>query len=146
VVVLALCGAVASAEGYVGARHSGAESARTTSMSDLGHLHLVSHHAERLVEHGTVSGTFGCSLAVYLDISYTEATFTFSCRNGGSALTGRGKTSYYAKGATAKFSGTLTIRGTGRYRRVSGAGVSVTGTMQRPSYALTIAIHGKINE
>jgi hypothetical protein len=123
-----------------------AKAAQELSVSEVAHLHLVSHHQGLLNEEGVGSGTFHCPLTVSFRISYTTASISYGiCRDGGS-FSGSGKASFYTSATSAHFEGTVSItHGTGRYAHASTSGLRVSGTFQRSNYALSLTVSGNMH-
>jgi hypothetical protein len=137
----------ATASGSKGSRPA-AGVARTVTVRETAHLHVTSHRGLQLLnEAGEGTGTFRCPLTVHLSIAYTEAhiSFTLACSSRDS-LSGSGNTSFYVSGSTAHFSGSVGVtRGTGRYAHASASHLSVNGSFQRSSYALSLSVSGSLH-
>jgi hypothetical protein len=122
-----------------------ASAARTLSLHETAHLHLVSHQGTQILnEEGTSSGTLVGPLAVKITIYYTQVTITFTARPKGGTLSGRGEGSYYVEGHIGHFSGTTAIvKGTGTYAHASGS-LHVTGVILRKHYELLYQANGQL--
>lgn len=136
--------ALALTSGTAGASGSGARAARTLSLNDTAHLHKTAHHGLNLYESGTASGSIGGSISLHLDVVSTNrvtAQLTVSTRSGSIKATASG--SYRNNGATASFSGTMSIvGGTGSYSHAHGSGLSFSGTIQRTTDATSVRVSG----
>jgi hypothetical protein len=124
-----------------------AVAARSMSLNETGRLHLTSKHGFTLNEEGSASGTIRGKLYLHLKIvSTNRVTAEVSIYPSGGSLTGYAGAAYHVAGATANFSGSMSIaRGTGRYRRAHGRGLSFTGTIKRSSDAVTVYLSGKLS-
>jgi hypothetical protein len=72
-------------------------------------------------------------------------TFTLTARNG--TLTGEGDATYYAAGNTAYFTGTLAIvHGSRAYSHAHGRGLSIEGTFQRSTFAVSVRVMGRFSK
>jgi hypothetical protein len=120
-----------------------AHTARTLSVHESIHAHLVSHRGTTVLnEQGRGSGTFSCPMVIDLKITYTQATVTFTCSTSKGSISGRGVTAYYAAGHTAHFSGAVAVTGgSGSYAHASGS-VHIAGTLTRGSYSLSATVTG----
>jgi hypothetical protein len=121
--------------------------ARTISLNESGRLHLTSKHGFTLNEEGSASGTIRGKLYLHLKIvSTNRVTAEVSIYPSGGSLTGYARAAYHVAGATANFSGSMSIaRGTGRYRHAHGRGLSFTGTIKRSNDAVTVYLSGKLS-
>lgn len=146
---LLLVAAVALAIACAGAaaRPFRAHAAGTLSLRESGRLHLTSHHGFTLNEQGSASGTISGTIYIHLNVvSVNHVTAEVSIYPSGSSITGSATASYHPAGATASFSGTMTVeRGTGRYRGAHGSGLSFTGTVQRSNDAVTVHVSGRMS-
>jgi hypothetical protein len=122
--------------------------ARTFSLNESGNLHLTSKHGFTLNERGPASGTVAGTIYVHLNIvSTTRVTAEISIYPSGGSITGNGTANYRREGATAHFSGSLSInRGTGSYRHAQGSGLSFSGVIQRSNDAVTVHVSGKVSD
>lgn len=122
-----------------------ATAARTLNLVESGNLHLVAHHNEILTEKGSGSGTLSGNIMVRLDLSYSEATVSFTAYPPGGTIVGHGEGSIYAQGHTARFNGTASITGgTGKYAHASSSSIKMTGTLQRKTYAFSVRVEGRM--
>lgn len=125
-----------------------ASAARTISLNETGHLHLTSKHGFTLNEQGPMSGTVAGTIYVHLTaISTSRVKAEVNIYPSGGSLSCSGMASYRRTGATAIFSGSMTInRGTGRYSRVHGSGLTFSGTIQESNRdAITVHVSGSVS-
>jgi hypothetical protein len=124
-----------------------ARTARTFSLSELGRLHLTSHHGFTLNEKGSASGTISGTIYIHLNVvSTNRVTAEVNIYPSGGSLTGHARASYHPAGGVATFNGTMDItRGTGRYSHARGSGLSFTGTVQRSNDAVTVHVNGRMS-
>lgn len=126
-----------------------ARAARTVSLSETGRLHLTSKHNFTLNEAGTATGTATGRISVRLTaVSTSRVTAQISIYSGGGSISGHGAGSYRRVGATAEFSGTMTIDpGTGSFARIHGAGLSFSGTIaESHGDAITVHVSGRVSD
>lgn len=98
-----------------------------------------------LREQGQASGTLRASLAVLINLGYTEATVTFSARSSSGTLKGRGIESYYVSGKNGHFSGRMRVTGgTGAYAHSSGSSLQTTGLIKRGHYEVQMTVNGNL--
>lgn len=143
--------AMLSAAGALGVAYASVRPRVATASSSLS-LHesiqasLVSHRgATSLNERGHGSGTFNCSLAIHINISYTQARIEYTCNTNSGMMSGAGTVSYYVNGPSANFNGSLYFtHGSRRYAHVSGSAGNIRGTLARGSYALSAVVTGRI--
>jgi hypothetical protein len=124
-----------------------AATARTIYLNDSGRLHLTSHHGFTLNEQGTASGTIRGAIYIHLHITSTNhVTAEVNVYPSNGSLKGYASAGYRSVGATATFSGTMTVaRGSGAYRHAHGSGLSFTGTIARSNDAVTVHVSGRLN-
>jgi hypothetical protein len=113
---------------------------------ETGHLHLVSHHKELIVEEGHGTGTLSGNITVKMTLAYSQASLSFTAYpSSGGTVIGRGEGSIYAEGHSAAFTGNAAITGgTGKYAHASGHHVRLSGTLQRKTFALYVRVEGKM--
>ncbi len=123
-----------------------ARAAREVNLQETGRLHAVGEPGTTIIERGTATGTFNCSIAVHLTIvSANNVTATFTVRPSGGSISGKGSARFAQKGADGYFGGTIAITGgTGSYAHASGANIGISGVISRETFALTVHVHGKI--
>ncbi len=145
VALAALLGAALA--GATSSHAAPARAARTFSLNETGRLGLTSHHGFTLNEKGSASGTISGTIYIHLSVvSTNRVTAEVNIYPSGGSLTGRAGASYRPAGAVASFNGSMSIvRGTGRYSRASGTGLSFTGTVQRSNDAVTVHVSGRIS-
>jgi hypothetical protein len=144
---LAAVTSVLALHGTTGAEGATARVARSLSLNDSGRLHLTSHKGFTLNESGSASGTISGSLYLHLKVVSTRSVSAeLSVYPSGSSMTGVATGTYSNKGATASFSGTMSIvRGTGKYAHAHGSGLSFSGTVERSNDAVTVHVSGKLS-
>jgi hypothetical protein len=121
--------------------------ASTLSLSEIGRLHLTSHHGFTLNEQGSASGTISGTIYIHLHIvSTNRVTAEVSIYPRGGSLSGYANAGYHPSGGLATFNGTMSVtRGTGRYSGARGSGLSFTGTVQRSNDAVTVRVSGRMS-
>ena len=63
----------------------------------------------------------------------------------GGSITGYAKASYHVAGATASFSGSMSVaRGTGSFDHVHASGLGFSGTIARSNDAVTVRLSGQM--
>lgn len=124
-----------------------ARAAREVDLQETGHLHAVGEPGTTIIERGTATGTFNCSIAVRLTIvSANNVTATFTVRPKGGSISGRGSARFSQKGANGYFGGTIAIAGgTGSYAHAAGTNIGISGVISRETFRLTVHVHGKIH-
>jgi hypothetical protein len=135
------------AVGSAGATLPAARAARTIVLNETGRLHLTSKHGFALNEEGSAAGAIKGKIYLHLKIvSTNRVTAEVSIYPSGGSLTGNAAASYRVAGATASFSGTMSIaRGTGRYRTAHGSGLGFNGTINRTNDAVAVRLTGKLS-
>ena len=125
-----------------------ASAARSLRLSEIGHLNLTSHHGFTLNEKGSASGTIRGTIYIHLNVvSTNRVTAEVNIYPNGGSLTGIAKADYRVAGATATFTGSMTVaRGTGTYRRARGTGLVFSGTIQRSNDAVTVRLSGQMSD
>jgi hypothetical protein len=137
---LTLCAAL-------GAYPSGALAYSSVTLNESAQLRPArSGNQSVLNEQGMGSGTFSHT-AIHLSLtipSSGDVTYEFSASLPSGSVDGRGRAHFYEQGSTAYFDGTLSITsGKGRYAHAS-ANLSLTGAMNRRSYALALHVSGTL--
>ncbi len=124
-----------------------AHPARALTLNDTGRLKLTSHQGFTLNEKGVASGTISGTIYIHVNVVSTNCvTAEVNIYPSGGSLTGSASASYRPSGAVATFSGTMSIsRGTGRYSRARGSGLSFTGAVQRSNDAVTVHVNGQLS-
>ena len=125
-----------------------AHTARTISLRETGRLHLTSKHGFTLNEAGSATGTIKGTIYLHLDVvAINRVTAEVSIYPSGGSITGSARASYRVGGATASFSGSMSIgRGTGSYARAHASGLSFSGTIQRSNDAVTVHLSGEMSD
>jgi hypothetical protein len=124
-----------------------ARASMTLSLNETGHLHLTSHRGFTLNEQGLASGTISGTIYIHLHVvSTNRVTAEVNIYPHGGSLTGYAGASYRPSGGVATFNGTMSIaRGSGRYSRAHGSGLSFTGTIQRTTDAVAVHVNGRMS-
>jgi hypothetical protein len=124
-----------------------ARAARTISITELGRLHLTSHHGFTLNEEGKALGTIAGTIYIHLHVTSTNhVSAEVNIYPHGGSVTGQASASYQPSGGTATFNGTMNVtRGTGSWNAAHGSGLKFTGTVQRSNDAVTVRVSGKIS-
>jgi hypothetical protein len=127
-----------------GARPPRAHGARTQSVDDTAHLHLLKSSGSLLYEEGTTSGGISGKMRANLNIGATfTGSFTIYAKGGGT-LKGHGTATPHGSGRYESFSGSMVITGgSGRYAHAHGSG-GLFGTFDRESYAFVVQTTGKL--
>jgi hypothetical protein len=120
---------------------------RSMSLNETGRLHLTSKHGFTLNEEGSATGTIRGKIYLHLRIvSTNRVRAEVSIYPSGGSLTGYAAAAYHVVGATASFSGSMSIaRGTGRYRRAHASGLGFKGTIRRSNDAVTVSLTGNMS-
>jgi hypothetical protein len=134
--------------GTAGASAPAASAAKTITLNDTGRLHKTSSRGFNLYESGSASGSIGGSVSMHLDVvSTNRVTAELTVHASGGSLSGNASGAYRNNGATASFSGTLSItHGTGKYSHAHGSGISFSGTIQRTTGAVTVRVNGHLSD
>jgi hypothetical protein len=121
-----------------------AGAAHVMNVKDEGHLHSVRSSGAELVEEGPVSGTIPGKVKVSFNIGATiSAKFTIYA-NGGGSISGHGGGALHSTSVYSTFGGSLTVTGgSGRYAHAHGNG-TLSGAINRKTYALTVQAVGKL--
>jgi hypothetical protein len=121
--------------------------AREVGLQETGHLHAIGEPGTTIIERGSATGTFDCSIAGRLTIvSANKVIATFTVKPKGGSITGRGSARFAQQGAYGYFGGTISITGgTGSYAHASGTNIGISGAISRETFALTVHVHGKIH-
>jgi hypothetical protein len=126
-----------------------ARTARTVSLSETGRLHLTSKHNFTLNETGSATGTATGRIYVHLTaVSTSRVTAQINIYPRSGSISGHGAGSYRRSGATAEFSGAMSIdRGTGSFARIHGTGLSFSGTIaESHGDAITVRVSGRVSD
>lgn len=144
VVICALLVLVSAPEGD--AARVQAHAARTIALRESGTLRLTSKRGFTLNEQGSASGTIRGTIYIHLHlVSGRSVTAEVNIYPRGGSLSGSGVASYGVNGATASFSGTLSItRGTGSYAHARSSRLRFTGTIRRRDDAVSVQLQGTL--
>jgi hypothetical protein len=126
-----------------------ARAAKTISLTETGHLRLTSKHNFTLNEEGSASGTATGTIYVHLTaVSSSRVTTEVDIYPRGGSIVGQGTGTYRRSGATAEFSGSMSIeRGTGSYAHIHGSGLSFSGTIaESAGDAITVHVSGRVSD
>lgn len=117
--------------------------ARTFSVNDTGHLHLLKYSGSVMLEEGPAAGTLPGKARVRMIVGATvSATFTITVRGG--SISGSGGATLHSSGRYSSFGGSLrVVRGTGRFRHARGGG-KLYGTLDRRTHALVVQTIGTL--
>jgi hypothetical protein len=118
--------------------------AHVLNVKDEGHLHSVRSSGSELVEEGPVSGTITGKVKVSFNIgAVVTAKFTIYA-NGGGSISGHGGGALHSTSVYSTFGGSLAVTGgSGRYAHAHGSG-TLSGAINRKTYALTVQTVGKL--
>jgi hypothetical protein len=138
----------ATSTGAGGTIGPAAHSARTVSLNETGHLHLVSKHGFTLNELGTASGTIPGSISVHLTIiSTSRVSAEVAISPHGGSISGAGTADYHKGEASASFAGGLSINHrSGSYAHAEGSGLKFSGTIARSDDAITVHVSGRLSQ
>jgi hypothetical protein len=111
-------------------------------------LRLTSKHGFTLNEQGYAGGTVSGPIYVHLTIASTShVTAELSIYPSGGSITGYAGAGYHRGSETASFYGSISIgRGSGRYSRARGSGLTFWGTIQRSNDAITVFVRGGVSD
>jgi hypothetical protein len=131
---------------YVSARHSAkAAKVKVEYVNIELNLNITAVKGNIIYAEGVVSGKFKGPASLHLDLvnaSRSEASFT--AREPHGSLYGSGPANYRVSGSVSYFSGgTPSMSGTGKYQKIKGAGVKMTGSMNRRTLKIVIHMTGK---
>jgi hypothetical protein len=84
------------------------------------------------------------NIAFYLTLSNaSKAKATFTGSNSHGSVRGSGNASYHVAGGISYFSGTVSsLTGTGRYSHARSLGIKFSGTLNRQTFKVSMALHG----
>ncbi len=118
--------------------------ARTLSVTDTGHLHLVHNRGEYITEEGQATGTMPGKVKAYLEVGPTVVA-RFTIYTSGGAISGEGSGKPKGRSEEPSFAGTMTVsHGTGRYKHAHGHG-GFYGTLNRVTYKLVVQTTGTLS-
>ncbi|HTU79846.1 MAG TPA: hypothetical protein VMF09_13920 [Solirubrobacteraceae bacterium] len=142
-----LAGTAPAGVASAGAQTPRASVAGSYSLSESAHLHLTSKHGFTLNEQGSVSGTIDGAIYIHLHIvSVDRVSAEVNIYPRGGSISGYASASYHAAGATASFSGSMSVsRGSGGYDHAHGSSLSFSGTIARSNDAVTVRLSGHMS-
>jgi hypothetical protein len=145
---LAVAAGTLGPAGTAGASGPAAAAAGTITLNDTGHLRETSHKGFNLYESGSATGSIGGTVSLHLDvISTNRVSAEMTVHANGGSMTGTASGDYHNNGATASFSGTLTVKsGTGKYSHAHGSGISFSGTIERANGSVTVRVDGRLSD
>ncbi len=118
--------------------------ARSLSVDDTGHLHLLKAFGSVLLEEGAAGGTLPGLAKVRLLVGSTVIS-SFSIQTKYGTIYGRGSAALHSSGRYASFGGSLSVsHGTGSYTHAHGAG-KLYGVIDRRTSALTVQTIGTLS-
>ncbi len=134
--------------GAAGASGSSAAAAGTITLNDTGHLRETSHKGFNLYESGQATGSIGGTVSLHLDVvSTNRVTAELTVHANGGSMSGDASGDYRNNGATASFSGSLSItHGTGKYSHAHGSGISFSGAIERVNGSVTVRVNGHLSD
>jgi len=144
--VTAALAAVAGTWTSASASHASAFAASSGVFHETGNLRAISRNGPSFTAQGPASGTFSCKLTLYVTITATGVTFRMIGNLPGGTLSGHGSANMKNERKIAKVSGTAVFTGgSGRYAHAHGTGLTVGGTFNRETYALSVTIAGHLS-
>jgi hypothetical protein len=125
-----------------------ATDARTISIHESGTLRLVSHQGTKILhEQGQTSGTFRGNVTANVNISYTQASVSFTITSSSGSVSGEGVESYFVSGKNGHFNGNVSItRGSGQFSHAHGSTLHISGLIKRAHYELTLQVSGSLRD
>lgn len=145
--VVAVVSAAALVPASAGARSADAHAARTLSIKESAKLRLDNHKGAVLKEHGYAKGTLSGEIYVTLHVTSTRTvTASITVYPSGGMLGGTAAAKYTVLGSFGRFSGSMNIdKGSGRYAKAHGSGLSFSGKIQRSNDATTVYLSGSFS-
>lgn len=142
-----LAAAAALAAGSAGAAGPAAHAATSVNLKESGALHLSNKHGIELKEQGSAKGTLSGPIYIQLRVNSTRSvTAQVQVYPKGGSLSGSASASYHVSGGFASFSGRLNInKGSGRYSKANGKGLSFTGTIKRSNDEVSVHVSGRLS-
>ena len=142
---LVLC-AGACARPFDSSASPAARLAASIELRESANLRATSKHGFTLNERGSVTGTVSGTIYVHLTVvSTSRVVAEVSMYAGGASITGQASASYRRGNTMGTFAGSISIvRGSGRYARAHGTGLSFSGTIRRSDDAVTVRMSGVI--
>lgn len=118
--------------------------ARTLSVTDSAHLHLVHNGGEYITEEGRATGTLRGKVRAYLEVGPTVVA-KFTIYASGGTISGEGSGKLKGRTEEPSFGGTMKVsHGTGRYKHVRGRG-GFFGTLNRATYKVLVQTTGTLS-
>jgi hypothetical protein len=136
-----------TAAGPAGAAGPRARSSRSFFLSDSASLHKNNQKGVELKESGGAKGNLPGSIYIQLRLaSQRSVTAKIQVYPSGGAIDASAAATYrVVTSSSASFAGTLNITGgSGRYSKARGSHLSFTGTVHRPSDAVSVHVSGKM--
>ncbi len=123
-----------------------AHTARTVTVTDTAHLHLVKKSGATLDETGTATGSIPGTVKARFTVAVVLITGSVTIYpHGGGSFTIKALGVPVSTGTKAKFGGSLTIvSGTGRYAHAHGSG-TFSGVIDRRTDAATVHANGRLS-
>jgi hypothetical protein len=144
----ALATAAIFGTGAAGAAGSRAHAARTLNLNDSANLSLNNKKGVELKESGTAKGTLTGKIYIQLRlVSRSTVTAKIQVYPSGGSLSATASATYrLVTSSNASFSGTMNVTGgSGTYSKAKGSGLSFSGSVHRPSDAVSVHVSGKIS-
>lgn len=122
-----------------------ARGARVESINETLSLDISSIKGNTIYGHGRTSGAIAGSGSFDLTLqNASRATASFSGANSRGGVAGSGTGHYRVSGALSYFTGSVSsLRGSGGYSGAKSLGISVSGTINRQTFTMTVTMHGK---
>jgi hypothetical protein len=94
---------------------------------------------------GSATGTIDAKVSLKLHtINGEKAKATFYAHNSHGTLSGTGSAKYSVSGAVSTYNGKInTLEGTGKYSGASSQGITLSGTVNRRTYRMKMALTGR---
>jgi hypothetical protein len=142
-----LAAAAALAAGTAGAAGPAAHAAKTLNLKESGKLSLSNKHGLELKERGSAKGTLNGPIYIQLRVNQGRSVSAqVQVYPSGGSLSGSASASYRVSGGTASFSGRLNInKGSGRYSKANGKGLSFSGTIKRSNDEVSVHVSGRLS-
>jgi hypothetical protein len=100
-----------------------------------------SHVAAKGSASGSVDGKVSFKIHT---VNGSKATATFYGHNSHGTISGTGVATYQVSGAVSRYTGKIkTLTGTGKYSHASSHGISLSGTVNRRTYSVKMALSGR---
>lgn len=145
---VAATAAAAVGTGAAGAAGPHATAARSFRLSDSANLRLNNHKGVELKESGSAKGNLPGQIFIQLRLPSAHfVSAKIQVYPSGGAIDASASAKYTIHtSSSASFSGTLTITGgRGRYAHAKGSRLSFSGTVHRPSDAVSVHVSGNMS-